>query len=101
MPSDEYWNSDPFRIRAYVEAAKLRNQKINEEMWLHGVYIMEAISTVFSDKKNKHRYPKEPFDLYPKPKDPDEERRKIIEHFTALKARWDKAHGRSSTQSKN
>ena len=62
---------------------------------------MEAIACVLSDKKNKHRYPKEPFDLYPKPKDPEEERRKIIAYFTAMKTRWDKSHGRSSTQSKD
>lgn len=96
MTADEYWYGDPHLFTGFIKAQKLRNQKKNEELWLQGIYISEAIAAVLSDKKNKHKYPKEPFDLYPKPKDPETERQKIIDHFTKLKERWDKTHGRSN-----
>ena len=101
MSYDEYWNSDPYLLRYYVNAQKQRNQRRNEELWLQGVYIAEAIASVLSGKQHPHKYPKKPFELYPKPKDPKTERQKIIDYFTKLKERWDNDHGRSSTQTKN
>ena len=98
MSADEYWNSDPYLFRGYVAAQKLRNERKNEEMWLHGIYIMEAVATVMSDKKHKHKYPTKPLDIIPKEKDPQTERQKIIDYFNRLKERFD---GRSSKKNKN
>lgn len=97
MSADEYWNSDPHLFRAYIDAHKKRNEQRNQELWLQGVYIAEAVASVLSDKKHPHKYPKQPFELYPKPKTAETERQKIIDYFTKMKEKWDKANGRSST----
>ena len=101
MSADDYWNSDPHLFRSYLDAHKLRNEQKNQELWMQGIYIAEAIASVLSDKKKPHKYPDKPFDLYPKPKTPETERQKIIDYFTKLKERWDQSHGRSSTNSKD
>ena len=96
MSYDEYWNSDPYLLRFYSDAQKQRNRRRNEELWLQGIYIAEAVASVLSDKKHPHKYPKEPFELYPKPKTAETERQKIIDYFTKMKEKWDKSNGRSS-----
>ena len=68
MTYDQYWYGDPWMARAYREAFMLRQKKRNEEMWLQGAYIMNAVSTTihnnFSNRKSD--YLKEPLDIYPK-----------------------------------
>ena len=68
MTYDQYWFGDPWMARAYREAFMLRQKKRNEEMWLQGAYIMNAVSAAihnnFSNRKTE--YLKEPLDIYPK-----------------------------------
>lgn len=68
MTYDQYWFGDPWMAKAYREAFMLRQKKRNEEMWLQGAYIMNAVSTAihnnFSNRKSD--YLKEPLDIYPK-----------------------------------
>lgn len=43
MTPDEYWNGDPALLKAYRKADELKRERRNEELWLQGMYIYEAI----------------------------------------------------------
>lgn len=46
MSYDEYWHSSPYRARFYLEAHKLKVRQKDEEMWMQGMYIYEALCDV-------------------------------------------------------
>lgn len=43
MTPIEYWESDPELARAFREADEIRMERKNQELWLQGMYIYEAI----------------------------------------------------------
>ena len=43
MTYDEFWNHDVKIAEAYRKAEELRDRKRNQEMWLQGMYIYEAL----------------------------------------------------------
>lgn len=43
MSFEEFWYKDPHIIKYYLNAEKERVRKRNEEMWLQGFYIYQAI----------------------------------------------------------
>lgn len=52
MSYDQYWNDDPMLVRAYVEADRLRQRRFDEQCWLQGAYIYDALiraAPVFHD----------------------------------------------------
>lgn len=68
MTADEYWNGDCQNIKAYRKAEKLRAERKNQELWLQGAYIYEALCRVspvfhaFAKKGTKPSpYPSEPY----------------------------------------
>ena len=46
MSYDEYWHSSPYRANFYLEAHKLKVRQKDEEMWMQGMYIYEALCDV-------------------------------------------------------
>lgn len=44
MTPDQYWYDDVTLVDAYLEADKLRQLRKNDEAWLSGMYIYDAIS---------------------------------------------------------
>lgn len=85
MTYDLYWNDRVELAKAYREAHLLQMKRKNEELWLQGVYQMEALkSTVgnmFLKKGVKpHQYPKEPMPITEteiKAKQQEEQEKKI------------------------
>lgn len=69
MPSDEYWNKDPLLINGYIEAEKIKQRKRNNELWLQGVYVYQAIGALtpvlnpFSKEHRAKPYLKQPIPL--------------------------------------
>ena len=70
MTSAEYWDGDCTLVVEYRKAEEIRNTKKNQEMWLQGMYIYEALCDVapimraFAKKGTKpHKYPAEPYAL--------------------------------------
>lgn len=68
MNADEYWNQDCTLTKYYYKAFKLRQDRKNEELWLQGMYIYEALCDVspiqhaFAKKGTKpYPYPKKPY----------------------------------------
>lgn len=71
MTYEQYWYGDPLMVRAYYKADRIRQQRINDEAWLYGVYTFRAmqsalsISDLFRPKgqKSATQYPQKPLDI--------------------------------------
>lgn len=46
MSYDEFWYGDVIRTVAYRKAEKIRKDKLNEQLWLQGMYFYEALCDV-------------------------------------------------------
>lgn len=46
MTYEQYWNEDATLVKYYRKAAELKKERINEELWLQGMYIYEALCDV-------------------------------------------------------
>ena len=80
MSYDEFWYGDCWVASYYREAWKLKKQQLNEQFWLQGVYIYEALIDVapilhaFTKKGTKPLpFPEKPYDLY---KDSEQSKKK-------------------------
>lgn len=70
MTSEQYWDGDPTLPKYYREADELRRKRRNEDMWLQGMYIYEALCDVspvlnaFAKKGTKPSpYPSYPYSV--------------------------------------
>ena len=84
MSYSEYWNGDPVLAKYYREAEKIKQEKKNQELWLQGLYIYDAVSTVvYNALKPKgakaQKYTDKPFDLNVNKEKTEEEKKKEIE----------------------
>lgn len=43
MTYDQFWNQDVCLVKAYQEADKIKRDLRNQDMWIQGAYIYEAI----------------------------------------------------------
>ena len=46
MTPEQYWDGDPMLTKYYRKADELRRKRRNEELWLQGMYIYEALCDV-------------------------------------------------------
>ena len=88
MTSEQYWDGDSTLVKYYRKAEELRNERRNQEMWLQGMYIYEAICDVspilhaFAKKGAKpHPYPSKPYAITEKQiqQEREEQERKLFE----------------------
>ena len=82
MSYDQYWNDDPALVRAYRRSAEIKAERKNQELWLQGMYIYDAlccaspILRAFSKKGAKPvPYPSAPYALSPAQQKKDKESR--------------------------
>lgn len=68
MTEEQYWDGDPQLAKSYRKAEEIRNEKKNQEMWLQGLYIYEALcdaAPLFHDLAKKgtkaHKYTEKPY----------------------------------------
>lgn len=72
MTYDQYWYGDVSMVKAYREADKLRQERMNTEAWLQGMYIYDLLTracpipaVLVDGKKAQHRsYMTEPYQLF-------------------------------------
>ena len=43
MTYDEFWDKDVRLVEVYRKASELRDKKRNQELWLQGMYVYEAL----------------------------------------------------------
>ena len=82
MSADEYWNGDADLVIYYRQAEELKNEKLNQELWLQGMYIYEAIADIspilhaFAKKGTKPKpYPSQPYSLTTKQQEKEQLRK--------------------------
>lgn len=69
MTYEQYWYGDPLMVRDFYKAWKIRQQQINEQAWLNGVYFMKALEATVGNAMRKQgsqaiEYPSKPLELY-------------------------------------
>ena len=111
MTPDQYWNRDCTLVIAYRKAAEIRNQRKNQELWLQGMYIYEALCDVapimraFVKRGTKPgKYPEEPYSLTAKEREEKRDEKaeraynKGMKRMEALKTAMDKKYGSDTNQ---
>lgn len=70
MTPEQYWDGDPLLARYYRQADELKRKRRNQELWLQGMYIYEALCDVspifhaFAKKGTKPApYPDHPYSI--------------------------------------
>lgn len=70
MSPEQYWDGDPTLAKYYRKADEIRFERLNQEKWLQGMYVYEAICNAspilhaFAKKGAKpHPYPDKPYPL--------------------------------------
>ena len=70
MTPEQYWDGDPALAKYYRQADELKLERLNQQLWLQGMYVYEAIcdaSPIFHDFAKKGTkpapYPSHPYSL--------------------------------------
>ena len=69
MTYEQYWYDDPMLINAYIRADEIKQRRRNNEMWLQGLYVYQAVGSLihlanpFSKKHKADRYMKKPIPI--------------------------------------
>ena len=88
MTPEQYWDGDCTLVKYYRKAEEIRNERRNQELWLQGLYIYEAICDAspilhaFAKKGAKpHPYAAKPYALTKEQikREREERERKIAE----------------------
>jgi len=66
MTYEQYWYDDPLMVRAFYKADKLCRKRADEQAWLNGLYVLNALNATVGNMFRKAgqapaEYPKEPF----------------------------------------
>lgn len=82
MTYEEYWDGDNDLCKYYRKAEEIRTERRNQELWLQGAYIYEALMDVspafraFS-KSRPQPYRKKPFAITHRQQVEEENRKKL------------------------
>ena len=86
MTHEQFWDGDPYLAKYYRQADELRIERKNQELWLQGLYVYEAMCDVapilhaMAKKGTKARpYPEQPYAITEK-----QRRREIEEKERAI-----------------
>ena len=64
MTYEQFWHDPPELTIAFRRADEIKKRRVNEELWLAGIYTAEALAStvgnMFSKGGRKHEYPSEP-----------------------------------------
>lgn len=99
MTYDEFWYGDAERVIAYRKADEIRRRRLNEQLWLQGMYFYEALCDVAPilvsmPKKDAkiQKYSTEPYALtvkeqkQQKEKEIEQKEKQMLDHFNAMAA---------------
>ena len=64
VPEEKFWESIPIELEPYRKMDKMQQERLDQNMWLMGLYVTNAVSVAVSNalngKKSKAKYLKEP-----------------------------------------
>lgn len=62
MSYEQFWYGEPDAAKQYRKAHEMRRRRTNEELWLSGTYMADAIKATIGNmfSKSKFEYPSEP-----------------------------------------
>jgi hypothetical protein len=66
MTPEQFWEGSPELAIGFRRADEIRRRRMNEELWLQGIYVAEALNATVGNmfsKGNKNKYPSEPMPL--------------------------------------
>lgn len=90
MSSAEYWEGDPSLPRYFRKAFKMRQERENEQAWLHGLYVYDATISAMThlgkDKKDHKSYASKPYSFDPEER--EKERKNEVEEAQAQAEVW-------------
>lgn len=71
MTYDQYWYGDVWLVEQFREADRLRQERVNMEAWLNGMYHYDALCCALQNAFRKKsdppaKYPENPYDIFPK-----------------------------------
>lgn len=103
MTYDQYWYGEPEMVKFFSQAQVIKNEQLNQEMFIMGHYVFQAISVALSNlnlsgkPRTPNKYLQKPFELTnpskeAKEKRAEEARQRIIAGLTAWKNAWDNSH---------
>lgn len=95
MSYAEYWEGDSKLAQYYRKANRIKQEEFNNNAWLQGLYVYDAISTALHNslrgfgkqKPPAKDYAKQPYDLYKKNKT-EQEKAKEVEIEQEKAAAW-------------
>ena len=90
MTYDQFWNDDPMLVKYYRQADELQQKRKNQELWLQGMYVYEALCDVapifqaFAKRGTKPTpYPDHPYSITEKDQEAEKKRREQQEREKA------------------
>ena len=63
MTYEQFWVDEPKLAEFYRKSHEIQKRRMNEELWLAGIYTCEALAATVGNmfsKGQKHQYPSEP-----------------------------------------
>lgn len=100
MSYDEFWYGKPELATAYRKLHRLRTEQTNQQLWLQGLYVQNAVAVAINNafSKQKQKYIAEPVRLFPMTEDEKEikaaeTRQKLIAKLNAWKDAFNKSKG--------
>lgn len=92
MTWEQYWFGDPWMVRDFQQAYLIRRKIENENAWIQGSYIANAVTVAIANTfgKRQVKYMEKPMDLFEKTEaekaaEIREERQKLIDGLNRLK----------------
>lgn len=94
MTYDEFWNESLDRLAAYWQANQYSIERKNQELWIQGIYIREAVASTLSKRA---KYPEKPYrltELSDAEKEAENKRKveELRQMLISHKRRWDEKH---------
>lgn len=96
MSWEEFWFESIDRFYGYWQRYQFDIERRNQELWLQGLYIQDAVASVL-DMKHRVKYPDKPHRLTPMTEAEKEAEKKrrvddMRQHLNEMKRRWDTSH---------
>lgn len=92
MTYEDYWNRDSTLVRAYRKAAQIQRDLANQQAWLNGMYVYNAICCVLPSlnafkPKRPSKYPEQPFEFESAQKHEPKQKVETKQHKQDMKAK--------------